>query len=89
MAQALLSAELLAQVVAPGRSLEASWDRLEDFDRRRRALLRDGALLTRIVLALAKRPFLARHTLRFLRAAPDTYAHLVGVAGGTRALFPD
>jgi flavin-dependent dehydrogenase len=91
MAQALLSAELLARRVVPGThhaSLDASWDRLEEFDRERRALLRDGALLTRLVLALAKRPFLARKTLHLLRSAPDTYAHLVGVAGGTRPLLP-
>jgi hypothetical protein len=81
MAQALLSAELLARVVAPDRALAASWDRLQDFDRRRRALLRDGALLTRLVLALARRPVLARARLRLLNHAPDTYAHLVGVAG--------
>jgi menaquinone-9 beta-reductase len=89
MAQALLSAELLARMVAPERALTASWDRLQDFDRRRRALLRDGALLTRLVLALARRPILARGTLRLLNHAPNTYAHLVGVAGGTRQLYPD
>jgi flavin-dependent dehydrogenase len=88
MAQALLSAELLARtVVAEGR-LDPSWDTLADFDRRRRALLRDTVLLTRFVLGMARRPFWARQTLRLMNASPDLYGHLVGVAGGTRTLLP-
>jgi len=96
MAQALLSAELLARTIArqplhdPSARpiLDASWETLQEFDRRRRALLRDSALLTRFVLGLARRPFLARQTLRLMRATPDLYGHLVGVARGTRPLLP-
>jgi flavin-dependent dehydrogenase len=87
MAQALLSAELLATLVARD-GLDAAWERLEEFDRRRRLLLRDAALLTRMVLGLARRPFLARHTLRLLHARPPLYQHLVGVAGGVHPLVP-
>jgi flavin-dependent dehydrogenase len=89
MAQALVSAELLATQVAraPG-VLDAAWERLEEFDRRRRLLLRDGALLTRVVLALASRPALARPTLRLMHARPSLYQHLVAVAGGVRPLLP-
>jgi flavin-dependent dehydrogenase len=88
MAQALLSAELLAEVIAPAaRDGALSWERLEEFERRRRLLLRDGALLTRLVLGLARRPFVARQTLRLMRARPPLYRHLVGVAGGTQPLL--
>jgi flavin-dependent dehydrogenase len=87
MAQALTSAELLASIIAP-HGLDASWERLEEFDRRRRLLLRDAGLLTRMVLGLARRPLLARQALRLLRARPPLYQHLVGVAGGLRPLLP-
>jgi len=88
MAQALLSAELLAATVARDGKLDAAFDTLEDFDRRRRVLLRDTSLLTRFVLGMARRPFWARQTLRLMNARPDLYGHLVGVAGGTRPLLP-
>jgi len=88
MAQALLSAELLATMVAREGRLDAAWDTLQEFDRRRRALLRDTSLLTRFVLGMARRPFWARQTLRLMNARPDLYGHLVGVAGGTRPLLP-
>lgn len=88
MAQALLSAELLASALVREGRLDAAWDTLEDFDRRRRALLRDTALLTRFVLGMARRPFWARQTLRLMKAQPELYGHLVGVAGGTRPLLP-
>jgi hypothetical protein len=93
MAQALLSAELLARTLVPeGRldagRLDAGWETLQEFERRRRALLRDAALLTRFVLGMARRPFWARQTLRLMKAQPDLYGHLVGVAGGTRPLLP-
>jgi flavin-dependent dehydrogenase len=88
MAQALLSAELLASTIVRDGALAASWDQLEEYDRRRRVLLRDGALLTHFVLGMARRPFWARQTLRLMHATPDLYGHLVGVAGGTRPLLP-
>ena len=89
MAQALLTAELLAPFVA--RALAdggARGDRwLARFDRRRRALLRDYHLLTRFVLFLIGRPRLARTMLRLMRANPRLMAHLIGVAGGVRRLI--
>jgi flavin-dependent dehydrogenase len=88
MAQALLSAELLARTIARDGALHAATHVLEEYDRQRRALLRDGALLTRFVLGMVRRPFWARQTLRLMRATPDLYGHLVGVAGGTRPLLP-
>jgi flavin-dependent dehydrogenase len=88
MAQALISAELLATTIAREGRLDAAWDTLQDFDRRRRVLLRDTSLLTRFVLGMARRPFWAQQTLRLMNASPDLYGHLVGVAGGTRSLLP-
>jgi flavin-dependent dehydrogenase len=88
MAQALLSAELLARTLVREARLDAAFGALEEFDGARRALLRDTTLLTRFVLGMARRPFWARQTLRLMNAQPELYGHLVGVAGGTRALLP-
>jgi flavin-dependent dehydrogenase len=87
MAQALLAAELLAQrLTASG--FDVSDRALHDFDRARRRLLADSMLLTRFVLGLTRHPRLARATLQLMRAAPALYGHMVGVAGGSRALWP-
>jgi flavin-dependent dehydrogenase len=89
MAQALLTAELLAplaqQALADGGARGDRW--LARFDRRRRALLRDYHLLTRFVLFLIARPRLARATLRLMQRNPRLMAHLIGVAGGVRRLI--
>lgn len=86
MAQALLSAELLARYITCHRGREsAAW--LPAYDHERRALLRDYQILTGMVLGLAERPWLARQTLRLLRAVPPLFSHLIGVAGGTRRLL--
>jgi 2-polyprenyl-6-methoxyphenol hydroxylase-like FAD-dependent oxidoreductase len=85
MAQALLSAELLVGFLP--RALASQDDEwLWRFDRRRRRLLRDYVLLTAFTLQLARRPFLARAMLRFMRWSPAFMSHLVGVAGGLRRL---
>ena len=85
MAQALLSAELLApylpRVLADG---DTEW--LWRFDRRRRAMLRDYRLLTSATLAAARHPRTARWTLAAMRANPKVMRHLVGVAAGLRRL---
>jgi hypothetical protein len=57
-------------------------DWLWDYDRARRALLRDEQLLTQFVLTLAAHPWLARQMLRLLRATPALFSHLIGIAGG-------
>jgi flavin-dependent dehydrogenase len=84
MAQALLSAELLAGYVARSAALDDAW--LWEFERARRRLLRDYRILTSMVLALSARPWLARATLRLLRTAPALFSHLIGVSGGVRRL---
>jgi flavin-dependent dehydrogenase len=85
MAQALLSAELLAGYVARERGRGDAW--LWQFERARRALLRDYRILTHMVLGLAARPWLARGTLRLMRAAPALFSHLLGVSGGMQRLI--
>jgi flavin-dependent dehydrogenase len=85
MAQALLTAELLAGYMM--RHWEIGNDWLWKYDRARRALLRDEQLLTDFVLGLAAHPWLARHTLRLLRATPGLFSHLIGIAGGVLECF--
>jgi 2-polyprenyl-6-methoxyphenol hydroxylase-like FAD-dependent oxidoreductase len=89
MAQALLSAELLApylvRAIAGGAEIRDVC--LQRFDGRRRALLRDYNVLTRFVLFLVGRPRLARGMLRLMRAQPRVMSHLIGVAGGVRRLI--
>lgn len=86
MAQALLSAELLARYLS--RALAQRDDEwLWRFDRRRRALLRDYVWLTRALVQAARHPRLARATLHGMRASPRLMRHLVGVAAGTRRLL--
>jgi hypothetical protein len=89
MAQALLTAELLAPFVekalADGGARGDRW--LRQFDRQRRALLRDYHLLTKFVLFLVGRPRLARAMMQLMRRSPRMMAHLIGVAGGVRRLI--
>jgi 2-polyprenyl-6-methoxyphenol hydroxylase-like FAD-dependent oxidoreductase len=85
MAQALLSAELLATFLP--RALADSADEwLWRFDRRRRALLRDYLWLTRLTLELSRSARAARTMLRLMRGHPRVMRHLVGVAAGLRRL---
>lgn len=85
MAQALLSAELLASYL-PRVLAEGDTEWLWRFDRRRRAMLRDYRLLTAAILAAARHPRTARWTLSAMRANPMVMRHLVGVAAGLRRL---
>jgi 2-polyprenyl-6-methoxyphenol hydroxylase-like FAD-dependent oxidoreductase len=80
MAQALLTAELLTRYLRKYWGCGDGW--LWAYDRARQRLLRDEQALTQFVLALAAHPWLARQTLRLLKAAPALFSHLVGVAGG-------
>jgi 2-polyprenyl-6-methoxyphenol hydroxylase-like FAD-dependent oxidoreductase len=87
MAQALVTAECLAGfVVAHGAERADAW--LPSFERDRQALLRDYRLLTRGLLALARRPALARAALAGVSWTPALFSHLVGVSAGTRSLRP-
>jgi flavin-dependent dehydrogenase len=85
MAQALLTAELLADHIMHGLGTGDDW--LAAFETERQALLRDYRLLTRFVLALADHQRLARLALAAFAAQPAVLSHLVGVAGGVRGLM--
>jgi flavin-dependent dehydrogenase len=84
MSQALMTAELLAAYAARGVERCDEW--LPEFDRRRRAMLRDYERLTRAMLWLTQFPALANSVLRGVTAVPGLFSHLVGVAGGMRTL---
>ena len=85
MSQALMTAELLAKYMRKGWHATGLW--LWDFERDRRALLRDYNMLTRIVLWLADHPSLAERLVSALRLSPSLLSHLIGVSGGTRSLI--
>ncbi len=85
MAQALLSAELLAGYIASAPDISDTW--LWRFERERQAMLRDYRLLTQMVLWLADHPRLAQRLLSLLRLAPGLFSHLIGVSGGVRHLL--
>jgi 2-polyprenyl-6-methoxyphenol hydroxylase-like FAD-dependent oxidoreductase len=85
IAQALITSERLAHyIVSHGPEQADAW--LPSFERDRERLLRDYRRLTRGVLALARRPLLARTALAALSWTPPLFSHLVGVSAGTRSL---
>ena len=85
MTHALESAELLADY-AP-RAIDEGDSVLAEFDRRRRALHADCAMLTGGLLWLSRHPRWIGAALAGLRARPAVLSHLVGVAAGTRSLL--
>jgi flavin-dependent dehydrogenase len=85
MAQALLSAELLAHAITQRRCPGDTW--LWVYDRARQMLLWDERLLTQAVLELAAHPWLARQMLHLLGAVPALFSSLIGVAGGVHECF--
>ena len=82
LAHALVTAERLAAIVprALAQGHPDVW--LRRFDGERHRLLRGPALLTDGLLALVRRPTLARGTLRLMRAWPRLMRRLLGVAAG-------
>lgn len=97
MAQALISAEMLASALVRARpagghhppvAFDPSDDVVEEFDRRRKALYREAAALSALVLALVRHPRIARGAFGLLRRSPGLYTHLLGAAAGTRSLSP-
>jgi flavin-dependent dehydrogenase len=86
MAQALVTSERLAHyIITHGVEQADAW--LPAFERERVSMLRDYRLLTHGVLALARRPALARAALAGLSWTPPLFSHLVGVSAGTRKLL--
>jgi menaquinone-9 beta-reductase len=88
MAQALMSAELLAQCVPERLGSDDSW--LWKFERARRAFLLDYRILTGMVLWMTDHPQVGEPLLLFLKTVPAFFSHLIGVSGGVRRLvaFP-
>lgn len=80
MAQALLSAELLAAYLKD--SYPPTLATLEAFDRAREAMLASYRRLTAGVLVVARWPVLTGPALRFLHHTPRLFSALLGVAGG-------
>ncbi len=86
MAQALVSAELLARYIGiHGLATLDGW--LDAFDRERNGMLRDYRILTKAMLWLASRPRLARNAFRAMTATPRLFSHLLGVSGGFRTFL--
>jgi flavin-dependent dehydrogenase len=80
LAHALVTAERLAAHVPRALAEGDVW--LGRFDRERRRLLRAPTWLTAGLLAVVRRPPLARATLRFMRGQPRLMRRLLGVAAG-------
>jgi len=85
IAQALVTAELLAAFIARRGLAQQQW--LPAFQRARRAALRDYRRVTAGLLWLTGHPRLARQAVRLASHAPRLVSHLVGVAGGARTLL--
>jgi flavin-dependent dehydrogenase len=84
MAQALMTAELLATYVGR-RGLREDW--LGSFERDRQKMLWGYTLLTRAMLWLAHHPRWTQAVLSRLRLPPGLLSHFVAVAGGVRRLW--
>jgi flavin-dependent dehydrogenase len=85
MAQALLTAELLAAqaqaLIEDGKAIHFA-----RFEHDRARLLRDYRWLTRMVLLLAARPEVTPHVIRMLDRFPPAFSYLLGVSSGLRGL---
>ena len=91
MAQALLSADLLANMLTGKRAgdserLHASDDVIAEFDRQRGAIYREAKTLSALVLALVTRPRVARVAFGVMKRVPALHDHLIGVAAGSHGL---
>lgn len=84
MTHALLTAELLAQHITRGDQKSDDW--IASFERERRRQLIDFARVTRVLLGLARYPWMAARILTVAAKFPFILSHLAGVAAGTRCL---
>jgi len=84
MAQALMTAELLASYVSAHLRTRSNsgqaW--LAAFDRERRAMLRNYRAVTRMTLWLAEHRHLAQGAVISLRLLPVLFSYLLGICGG-------
>ena len=84
MAQALMTAELLASYISVHLRARADRDEawIAAFDRARRAMLRNYRAVTRMTLWLAEHRRLAQGAILSLRLAPSMFSYLLGICGG-------
>jgi menaquinone-9 beta-reductase len=85
MAQALATAELLATYVTQRALAEEVW--MPNFERERRAMMRDNRIVTNAALWLSRHPRLGQGAFQAMRATPALFSHFVGVCGGARTLW--
>jgi flavin-dependent dehydrogenase len=83
--QALVTSELLSKYIPPKLGRDEEW--LWDFDRTRRALVRDYQIMTEIVLWLSDHQRLGRWMLSALNGSPSLFSHFIGVSGGMKRLW--
>ncbi|HEY0707746.1 MAG TPA: hypothetical protein VGG33_13165, partial [Polyangia bacterium] len=91
MAQALLSAELLAarlteRPAGEARAFNPSDDVVAAFDRDRAIVYREASALSALVLALTGKPRVAQLALGLMKRVPALHAHLIGAAAGAHGL---
>jgi 2-polyprenyl-6-methoxyphenol hydroxylase-like FAD-dependent oxidoreductase len=84
MAQALMTAELLALHISSARAADEISDPawLRQFDRDRRAVLRNYRVVTHMTLWLADHRRLAQGAVLSLRLWPALFSHLLGICAG-------
>ena len=84
MAQALMTAELLALHLSSARAVDEISDPawLRKFERDRRAVLRNYRAVTHMTLWLADHHRLAQGAVLSLRLWPALFSHLLGICGG-------
>jgi 2-polyprenyl-6-methoxyphenol hydroxylase-like FAD-dependent oxidoreductase len=94
MAQALMTAELLAHYISSAARSSASsgvhsglsdQDWLPKFDRDRRALLRNYRAVTQMTLWLTDHRHLAQAAVVSLRLLPSVFSYLLGICSGVHA----
>jgi flavin-dependent dehydrogenase len=85
IAHAIVTAELLSKYVTQERLSHEKW--MWQFERDRRAILRDNKILTSAALWLADHPRVAAGAYQAMRAAPRLFSHLVSASCGAGRLW--
>jgi len=85
LGHALATAELLSKYVAKMRRSRTDW--IWQFERERRALMRDNRILTGAALWLARHPRIARGAYQAIRPTPAVFSHFISVACGARRMW--
>jgi geranylgeranyl reductase family protein len=78
---ALTSASLAAKALE-GFLAHGTPEPFERYEREARRIARPSRLMAKLILALEKRPFLAKRAIRNLGRRPEVFSRLIGVNGG-------